>query len=185
MLYMNKLREELVSRRDRIELMIWVALLMLAVVVVGQQPSGEVLRQIDDPGAHGVWLLTRDPVHPAGPGRMIWVPDKVRLREAAAETGATQPETVRPDTAQLERVGPETVRPAMNSIKPVILAGDRVVVVEETPVVDARLTATALNPAPLGMAFHARLEIGGQVVRAVAVGPGLARLAPVANGVEP
>jgi hypothetical protein len=155
---MKNVREVAVNQRDRIELMIWIAILMLAIVVVGQQPSSEVLRQIDDPGARGVWLLTRDPVHPAGPGRMIWVPDRVRLREAMAQPGTAQPE--------------------VNSIKPVILAGDRVVVVEETPVVDARLTATALNPAPVGMAFHARLEIGGQVVRAVAVGPGIARLAP-------
>lgn len=164
------------NRRDRIELMIWIAVLMLAVVVVGQQPSGEVLRQIDDPGAHGVWLLTRDPVHPAGPGRMVWVPNKVRLQEAASSV-----------SSPVTGAGPEAARPvpgAAAMAKPVILAGDRVVVVEETPVVDARLTAIALNPAPLGMAFHARLEIGGQVVRAVAVGPGLARLAPAA-GVEP
>lgn len=173
---MNYLREVVVSRRDRIELMIWIAVLMLAVVVVGQQPSGEVLRQIDDSGAHGVWLLTRDPVHPAGPGRMIWVPDKVRLSEAAAETAAAGPGTA------LSAMNP--VKP-VEPVRPVILAGDHVVVVEETPVVDARLTATALNPAPLGMAFHARLEIGGQVVRAVAMGPALARLAPAASGVEP
>jgi hypothetical protein len=164
-----------VSRRDRIELTIWIAVLMLAVVVVGQQPgrlSGDVLRQpvlrqIDDPGAHGIWLLTRDPVHPAGPGRMVWVPDRVRLEEGAGSAAA----------AVLRE-------PAQTAIKPVILAGDRVVVEEETPVVDARLAATALNPAPAGMGFNARLEIGGQVVRAIAVGPGLAQLAPE-TGAQP
>ena len=164
------------NRRDRIELMIWIATLLLAVAVAGQQPSGEVLRQIDDPGAHGVWLLTRDPVHPAGPGRMVWVPDKVRLREAAGDAAGVDPGMARSELG------------ATRIARPVILAGDRVLVVEETPVVDAWLMATALNPAPLGMAFHARLEIGGQVVRAVAVRPGVARLAPAAGpgfGVEP
>lgn len=164
------LREVAVSRRDRLELVIWIAVLMLAVAVVGQQPSRsvsdvlrlDVLRQIDDPGAHGIWLLTRDPVHPAGPGRMVWVPDRVRLQEGTgiAATGRIEP------------------------LKPVILAGDRVVVEEETPVVDARLRATALNPAPAGMGFNARLEIGGQVVRVIAVCPGLARLAPE-TGAQP
>jgi hypothetical protein len=167
--------EVIVSRRDRIELMIWIAILMLAVVVVGQQPSGEVLRQIDDPGARGIWLLTRDPVHPAGPGRMIWVPNKTRLREAAEDGAAPAAAAIIPSPSA-----------SLDAARPVILAGDRVLVVEETPVVDARLTATALNPAPVGMAFHARLEIGGQVVRAVAVGPGVARLAPATeSGVQP
>jgi hypothetical protein len=157
-----------VNRRDRIEVAIWIAVLMLAVVVVGQQPAGDVLRQpvlrqIDDPGAHGIWLLTRDPNHPAGPGRMVWVPDRVRLQEGSGNAAsAALPEPLRP----------------------VILAGDRVVVEEETPVVDARLAATALNPAPAGMGFNARLEIGGQVVRAIAVGPGVARLAPE-TGAQP
>ena len=150
------------SRRDRIELLVWIAVLMLAVVVVGQQPGrpvSDVLRQIDDPGAHGIWLLTRDPVHPAGPGRMVWVPDRIRLQEGSGIAATPG------DSAQ-------------KVSRPVILAGDRIVVEEETPVVDARLAAKALNPAPPGMGFNARLEIGGQVVRAIAVGPGLARLAP-------
>ena len=173
MLHIHYLREVQVSRRDRIELAIWIAVLMLAVAVVGQQPAAgvlrqDILRQIDDPGAHGVWLLTRDPVHPAGPGRMIWVPDRVRLQEASGDAAAA--------AASRE--------PGQIAIRPVILAGDRVVVEEETPVVDARLSATALNPAPAGMGFNARLEIGGQVVRAIAVAPGLARLAPQ-TGAQP
>src|SRR5580704_4856213 len=93
MFHIHYLREVQVSRRDRIELAIWIAVLMLAVAVVGQQPAAgvlrqDILRQIDDPGAHGVWLLTRDPVHPAGPGRMIWVPDRVRLQEASGDAAA-------------------------------------------------------------------------------------------------
>lgn len=119
---------------------------------------GEVLRQIDDPAGHGSWLLIRDPVHRAGPGRLIWVPRGGPAMEPATEAAAAAP--------------------PQNALQPVILAGDRLVVEEETPVVDARLEATALNPAPAGASLHVRLEIGGKVVRAIAVGPGRARLAP-------
>jgi hypothetical protein len=118
---------------------------------------GEVLRQIDDPAAHGTWLLVRDPVHRAGPGRLIWVPNGAAPREAVSSAADEAPR---------------------NPLQPVILAGDQLVVEEETPVVDARLEATALNPAPAGASLHVRLQIGGKVVRAIAVGPGLARLAP-------
>jgi hypothetical protein len=114
-----------------------------------------VLRQIDDPGAHGSWLLIRDPAHRAGPGRFIWVP-RTQTNHAQGDTrGSFTP----------------------MAYKPVILAGDRLVIEEETPIVEARLAATALEPAPVGSAFNARLEIAGKVVRAIALGPGRAQFA--------
>ena len=125
---------------------------------VGPAPVGEVLRQIDDPAANGIWLLVRDPEHQAGPGRLIWVP-----RGASPALHST-------DTVAAP--APKQV------LKPVIFTGDQLVVEEETSVVDARLAATALNPAPVGAPLHVRLEVGGKVVRAIAVAPGLARLAP-------
>ncbi len=128
---------------------------------IGPRPAGEVMRQIDDPAAHGSWLLVRDPIHQAGPGRLIWVP-----RNASPKAYATDSEE------------PSRAPAPKEALKPIIFAGDRVVVEEETPVVDARLAATALNPAPLGAPLHARLQIGGKVVRAIVVAPGLARLAP-------
>ena len=126
---------------------------------LGPRPIGEVLRQIDDPAGHGTWLLVRDPVHQAGPGRLIWV-----ARGASPALPAT-------DTAAAAPVPQE-------ALKPIIFAGDQVVVEEQTAVVDARLAATALNPAPAGASLHVRLEVGGKVVRAIAVAPGRARLAP-------
>ena len=120
----------------------------------------EVVRRIDDPAAHGTWLLVRDPVHRAGPGRFLWAPrggSPVIQPGLSADAVSAQPG---------------------EAFKPVILAGDRLVVEEETPLVDARLAATALNPAPAGAPLRVRLEIGGHVLRAIAIAPGRARLAP-------
>jgi hypothetical protein len=61
-------------------------------------------------------------------------------------------------------------------MRPVIRAGDRLIVEEHTALVDAVLEARALTPAAPGSAFDARLTVGGRVVRAVALGPGRAAL---------
>jgi flagella basal body P-ring formation protein FlgA len=54
----------------------------------------------------------------------------------------------------------------------VIRGGDRVILEEHTPVVDARLEAIALAPAREGGTLRVRLKIGGGIVEAVALGPG-------------
>jgi hypothetical protein len=62
------------------------------------------------------------------------------------------------------------------SLVPVLRAGDRLIVEEDTPVVAAHLEATALGLATVGGELDVRLKIGGKVVRAVALGPGRAAL---------
>jgi flagella basal body P-ring formation protein FlgA len=61
---------------------------------------------------------------------------------------------------------------------PLIHAGDPLVVEEDTPVVEARLAATALGPAARGATLQARLSIGGKVVRVRALAAGRAALEP-------
>jgi flagella basal body P-ring formation protein FlgA len=61
-------------------------------------------------------------------------------------------------------------------VLPVIRAGDRLIVEEHTARVDVVLEARALNPAAAGSAFDVRLAIGGNRVRAIALGPGRAAL---------
>ncbi len=114
-------------------------------------PAGQVMRAIADPAAGGRWLLLRDPGHPAGPGVLVYV---------AGLPG-----------------GQAGRAPAEDALRPVIRAGDRVVVEESTAVVEARLEAVALGPALAGAPFAARLALGGHVVRAVALGAGRAALA--------
>jgi len=116
-----------------------------------------VFRAIDDPATGGRWLLTRDADHPAGPGQLIWV------------KGLSEVTDKQPASAQTKQ----------NSLipLPVIHPGDRIVVEEETPVVESRLEATALAAACAGVNFKAQLKIGGHIVQAIAVAPGQARLA--------
>lgn len=120
----------------------------------GADALGEIVREIDDPHSGDRWLLVRDASHPGGPGLLLLV-------SAARRTPADS----RPGT----QVGPGAASPA-----PAIRLGDRVIVEQHTPVIDARLEARALSPARVGSAFNVRLTAGGRVMRAVALGPGRA-----------
>lgn len=114
-----------------------------------QAPApGEIVREIDDPHTGARWLLVRDSTHPGGPGRLMLVRG---LRE-----------------------GVRSGEPGIEPFLPVIHAGDRLIVEEHTAVVEARLEAVALGPAVVGSPLDARLKIGGNVVRIVALAPGRA-----------
>jgi len=131
--------------------------------------SAQVVRAIEDAATGSRWVLVRDGRYPGGPGHLILV-------------GSLQSRDVRNES------GPALVSGAAESYPtlplPVIRAGDRLIVEENTPVVEARLQALALGAAAAGSAFPARLEIGGKVVRVVALGPGRAALA-MQTGVRP
>jgi hypothetical protein len=126
------------------------------------------LREIADPGADIRWRLVRDPTHPAGPGRLVPI--------SVSEDDARGPSGARPAA----RGGEEPLAPLAR----VILAGDRIVVEESTPIASVRLAAVALVPARAGDLFLARLEVGGRAVRVIALGSGHGRLAAV-NEVRP
>lgn len=126
-------------------------------VSVPNQLADLVVREIDDPHSGARWLLMRDHNHPAGPGRLILV--------ATANRQAGQGEPV----GSLSPVKTEMIR-----IRPIIRAGDRLVVEENTALIEARLEAVALGPATLGSTFDVRLKMGGKVARAIALAPGRA-----------
>ena len=120
------------------------------------QAAGEIVREIDDPNSGARWLLIRNADHPGGPGLLVLVEagrNPVQQSQAGFEPSVLEPRTV-------------------------IRAGERLIVEENTPVVEARLEAVALSPAVVGSVLDARLKIGGRVVRAVALGPGRAELQP-------
>ncbi len=120
---------------------------------VAMQATGEVVREIDDPHNGARWLLMRDSSHPGGPGRMV----------LAGEPRGKALNNVR------KGAGTATAQP-------VIHAGDRLIVEEDTAVVEAWLEAVALNPAAAGSPLNVRLAIGGRVVRVVALAAGRAAL---------
>jgi hypothetical protein len=125
--------------------------------------AGDVVREIDDPHTGDRWLLMRDPTHLEGPGRLVRIAGV--LRPVRRNTPADAQPVVALATERTE-------------LMPVIHTGDRLILEENTAVVEARLEAIALGPAISGSPLNVRLTIGGSVVRAVALGPGRAAFAP-------
>jgi hypothetical protein len=118
-----------------------------------EPPAG---REIDDPPTGARWLLLPAPEHSGGPGRLV-LEDQASVSRGAGKPGPIQ---------------------AQHSPRPVIRAGDRVRVEDHSAVAEVTLEAVALGSAIAGAPLRVRLEVGGRVVRAVAAGAGLARLAP-------
>ena len=108
----------------------------------GSGPSGEVVREIDDPHTGDQWMLMRDPVHPEGPGRLVLVAGPGMEPASAGTRDREQPGA--------------SCRRADAASHPVIHAGDALIVEEHTAVVEARLEAVALGPAVAGREFSGR-----------------------------
>jgi len=123
---------------------------------VDRDPSGAVVRSIDDLPLGHRWLLVRNEAHPGGPGRLVL---------ASGQFAASVP-------------GGPPAAPR----RPVVHAGERLIVEEDTPVATARLEAVALGAAFAGEPFEVRLKAGGNRVRVVALGPGRAALVPPPAG---
>lgn len=113
----------------------------------------QILREIRDPHSGARWLVIRNAQNPAGPARIT----------AEIENAQKEP-------SSMERSGAPS---------PIIHAGDRVVVEEHSTVAESYLDAVALGAAVTGVVLDLRLKIGGKVVRAVAIAPGRAALAPL------
>jgi len=124
----------------------------------------DLVREIDDPHSGQRWLLCRDAKHPEGPGRMV---PAGGTSGAAAGAGTGQR-----TGAGIGKLPGEAGADAL----PVIRAGDRVVLEEDSPMVEVRLEAVALGTAMAGGPLKVRLRIGGRVVRTVALAAG--RVAP-------
>jgi hypothetical protein len=143
----------------------------------------EVVREIDDPETGTRWLLVRDKSHPGGPGRMAPAAELENAQFANAEIKNTQIANAgfaNKDGLHIAGVRSRaaTVEPLLAAHRPVVRAGDRLIVEEHTSAVDAHLEAVALGPAMVGATLNARLKIGGKVVRVTAVEAGRATLAP-------
>ncbi len=133
------------------------------ILVVSPEPAtaqkkigGQIVREICDPHTGKHWLLIRGNGHPGGPGTMELA---LNPRGTDSISGA--------GTSPGADFG-------LSALRPVIRAGDRLIVEEHTRLVEAYLEAVALGPATARSALNVRLKMGGKVVRAVAIGPGRA-----------
>jgi hypothetical protein len=130
-----------------------------AVYQVQFKPVGdELLREIDDPNTGQRWLLYRDASHPGGPGSLVQLDPQSIGRNKLLGYGV-----VSGSVAAAREDGVP---------KPSIHSGDRVILEEDTPVVEARLEAVALGAAVTGARLRVRILIGGQIIEAVALGAG-------------
>ncbi|MDR3751877.1 MAG: hypothetical protein P4K94_10370 [Terracidiphilus sp.] len=118
---------------------------------------GGPVREIDDPHTGDRWLLQRDSSRPGGPGRLVLLGS-------------------RGYDAKHDWPGGSETASAQVLLAPVIHAGERLIVEEDTAVVSSRLEAVALGPAAIGATLEVRLKIGGKLLQAVALAPGRAAL---------
>ncbi len=115
---------------------------------------------MDDVVTGSRWLMISDPVHPGGPARLV---------RNASIPGYRPTVWARSDPARPDIRKPEEA---------IVRAGDALLVEEHTTEADVVLHAVALAPAWAGQALMVQIVPGHSVVRAIAVSPGKARLAP-------
>ena len=105
-------------------------------------PAQSAPGEIRDPFTGATWRMERDAEHPGGPARLVLV-------------------------------SPGDVLLSNHAVwTPVIHSGERIVIEEHSPVLDARLEAVALANAAEGEILRARMVIGGAVVVVRCVGRG-------------
>ena len=147
----------------------------------------EAVREVDDPATGVRWLLVRDQMHPAGPGR--WIREGERGRETGKQikenqenkenlTSTASSDSARIDSATKDELTARADEQVKVPAPLVMRGGDPIVVVQQTPVLTARLAAVALEPAAKGKLIEARLKANDARVWVIAVGPGEATLAP-------
>jgi len=132
-------------------------------------PADQVIRVIEDRSVGNHWLLCRNPEHPAGPRRLLLLtPPSSRGGQAKKHPSPTAFQVARPSAP----------------VPPMIRSGDLLIVEENTSVAEVRLAGVALESATAGGVLRVRLEMDARVIRAVAVAPNRALLAPQTE-VEP
>jgi hypothetical protein len=122
---------------------------------------GQFVRVIEDLNLGDRWMLYRDFDHLGGPGHLLLISAWRPGASPAGRGGNT------PSAAADGNKG---------ALRPAIHAGDRLVVEENSPLAEARLRAVALESATAGSAFNVRLEIGGRVIKAIALNSARATL---------
>jgi hypothetical protein len=143
--------------------LVWLA---VASIASGQTESSSredvrALRSIDDSPTGSHWLLIRNPVHPAGPGRLV-----------NASTARGEEPVLVPDQKIATKV--RDIEPPLHFV---IRGGDSLIVEDDNGNANVRLEAVALGPAGVGSEFQVRLKIGGASINVVALSAGRAKIA--------
>jgi hypothetical protein len=150
---------------------------------VVREVIGEILREIDDPSTGARWVLLRNAAHPEGPGRLVLLASASQNSGAGQNAGLGRSPGAGQNSATGQGLGAtgQLTDADVAAAKLVIRSGDKLIVEEHTPVVDAQLEAVALGPAARGGQFRVRLTIGGGIVVATAIDAGRAELPPASE----
>jgi hypothetical protein len=144
------------------------AILAAAGLLPGQSGTGSadpsvaprennVYASVQDDATGMRWVLLRGEEDSGGPGR--WV---------RTDNGA-------------ESLAGKAPRRERHVARPVIHAGDRLIVEEHTAVAELRLQAVALEPAAAGARLRIRLTAGGRSVAAIALAAGRVQLVEIVS----
>jgi hypothetical protein len=126
-----------------------------------EERSSSVAREIDDPRARIRWQVLKNGDNPGGPGRLLPV------AKIFADCDVRQPN-------QIAAPGMRTA-----TARPVIRAGDALIIEDDSNAARIRLEAVAMMPAAAGAVFKVRLKFGNAQVNAIALTAGRAKLAPL------
>ena len=107
-------------------------------------------RDIVDPCLGTRWQLVADARHPERPGQLIRADSGVIRASGPSPSGST--------------LSPAPLPPAPPAALPVIRAGDRITVSQQTPILRARFQAVALESGAAGQTFRVRLLGGAQAL---------------------
>jgi hypothetical protein len=142
-------------------------------------------REFFDPCLRSHWQLQTNPAHPEQPGRLVLVnPNGAHPGQPARAPG----ELVSPTSHFVEG----RINPAHAASPPIIRAGDRVIVNQQTRVLHAHLSAIALESATPGQRIRVRLAAGtpsarvldATIITVLATAPGQAQW-PTDEGTRP
>jgi hypothetical protein len=107
-------------------------------------------REIVDPCLGVRWQLVADAQHPERPGRLVRVDFGVFRAAGFSPSGAT--------------LSPAPLPAAPPAVLPVIRAGDRIAVTQQTPILRARFEGLALESGAAGQTLRVRLLGGAQTL---------------------
>ena len=150
------------KKRTKLLFLVLPALAVVTVVAQTQpeQPETPVLRiAADTTSVFRCWILVKGTSVGGGPGKWLEEPF------GACEPAQSDNRSIVP-SSDTKRAG----------AKPIIRAGERLLVEQNSERVQARLQATALEPAALGAILRVRFRSGGSPVQVVAIAPGHASL---------
>ena len=135
---------------------------------IGNEAQAHAVRIIEDFAIHRRWVLTRNSFRPAAPAGLSLLP----AGTTCGFIGVENQSDLKQKKFQRRR-------------NPIIRAGDKLILLEQNPILDARFEAVALDSADADEMLMVRLKIGGGTVRALATAPGEASLLSGGWGMHP